>query len=401
MTADCIIFKADFQGNVSVLLVERKNEPYKGKWAFPGGFMNINETLEQCATRELKEETGLNITSWLPVYTCSNVNRDPRERVITSAFYTILFDGLDSTNVKGGDDAAKAQWIPLTELPEMAFDHSELLRRAMHFAGLQCNSGLTNKLISEAAGDISGSSYEFHPEKNRDKLRFSAGSSDFTDDTVCTFAIADALMNSKDIAVTMQAYCRAYPSRGYGHHFSTWIANPHPAPYGSYGNGAAMRCSAAGFMAKDEEDCIYLAEKTASITHNHPEGIKGAIATSTAIYYLMNGGGKKDVRRDVLERYYPEWKSLTLENLHDEYAFDETCQGTVPVAILSFLESQDYEDCILKAISMGGDADTLAAIAGPMAYAYYREMPQELLQLARTKLPRSFLTLSLQFDSHK
>ena len=172
-----------------------------------------------------------------------------------------------------------------------------------------------------------------------------------------------------------------------------------PKPYGSYGNGSAMRCSSAAFLAKSDKECVYLAEKTAVCTHNHPEGIKGAVATALAIYHLLHGKDKDYVRKNVLEHYYPDWADCTLSGLHADYEYDVTCQGSVPMALLAFLESADYEDCIKKAISMGGDADTLAAIAGPMAYAFYRHIPERLLRLAYRRLPRKMLEISCRFDA--
>ena len=168
--------------------------------------------------------------------------------------------------------------------------------------------------------------------------------------------------------------------------------------YHSFGNGSGMRVSAAGFMAKSVEECIDLATKTALPTHDHPEGIKGAVATALAIFYGMQGKDKKYIRKHVLEEYYPSWSALTYTKIKPGYRFDETCQQTIPAALICFLESKDYEDCLKLAISLGGDADTLAAISGPMAYAYYREMPEELIANAKAKLPKWMLQVNEEFD---
>lgn len=398
MTADCVVFGVDFSGEPRLLLIERANEPYKGKWAFPGGFMNIDETAGQCASRELLEETGLEINNWKEVGVFSTVDRDPRERVVTVAFCAVVF-GESLCEIKGGDDAHQAMWCNLSELPPLAFDHEQILERALAITGFSRTKHLTNLLLGAAVGDICGSSYEFHPCKDYDSLDITNENSDYTDDTVCTFAVAKALMDGGDMSLYLQEFCREEMFRGYGGVFMKWLLNPMPKPYGSYGNGSAMRCSSAAFLANDEKMCAYLAEKTAACTHNHPEGIKGAVATALAIYHLLHGKDKGYVRKNVLEHYYPDWAECTLDGLRADYEFNETCQKTVPVALLAFLESADYEDCIKKAISMGGDADTLAAIAGPMAYAFYRHIPERLLRQAYRRLPQKMLEISYKFDA--
>ncbi len=393
-----MVFGVDFSGEPRLLLIERANEPYKGKWAFPGGFMNIDETAGQCASRELLEETGLEINNWKEVGVFSTVDRDPRERVVTVAFCAVVF-GESLCEIKGGDDAHQAMWCNLSELPPLAFDHEQILERALAITGFSRTKHLTNLLLGAAVGDICGSSYEFHPCKDYDSLDITNENSDYTDDTVCTFAVAKALMDGGDMSLYLQEFCREEMFRGYGGVFMKWLLNPMPKPYGSYGNGSAMRCSSAAFLANDEKMCAYLAEKTAACTHNHPEGIKGAVATALAIYHLLHGKDKGYVRKNVLEHYYPDWAECTLDGLRADYEFNETCQKTVPVALLAFLESADYEDCIKKAISMGGDADTLAAIAGPMAYAFYRHIPERLLRQAYRRLPQKMLEISYKFDA--
>ena len=201
------------------------------------------------------------------------------------------------------------------------------------------------------------------------------------------------------MARTLKDRCREEPYRGYGGRFFGWLlADEIEPPYNSFGNGSAMRVSAAGFMAKDEEECIRLATKTASVTHNHPEGIKGAVATALVIFYAMHGKDKEFIRNNVLKEYYPDWYMLSYSTIKKDYYFDETCQRTVPAAIISFLESNSYEDCLKLAISLGGDADTLGAIAGPMAYAFYKEIPQELIDNAVSKLPAWMLEINSEFD---
>ena len=159
-----------------------------------------------------------------------------------------------------------------------------------------------------------------------------------------------------------------------------------------------MRCSSAGWLAKTEEECIRMATETAAPTHNHPEGIKGAVATALAVFYLKNRCTKDFVKEVVLRKYYPQWANLRYGDFHDEYAFNSTCPGSVGPAIICFLESKDYVDCLKLAISLGGDADTLAAIAGPMAYAYYREMPDILVYKALKTLPEWMANVNDRFD---
>lgn len=260
---------------------------------------------------------------------------------------------------------------------------------------------MKNLLFSQAIGDISGMPYEFKGRtKNYDVVNLLNPHNDYTDDTVCTFACAEALMGNLDMAENLWLRCREEPNRGYGGRFMRWICSPVVTPaYSSFGNGSAMRVAAAGFMARSEEECIELATRTALPTHNHPEGIKGAVAAALVIYHCMHGKDKAYIRMNVLAQYYPDWSVLLYDDIKPGYKFDETCQRTVPAAIISFLESSDYADCLKLAIALGGDSDTLAAIAGPMAYAYYKEMPQELIDNAKKKLPQWMLNLSRQFDT--
>ena len=260
---------------------------------------------------------------------------------------------------------------------------------------------MKNLLLSEAIGDISGKPYEFHYRtKNYDAVNLLHPKNDYTDDTVCTFACAEALMNGLDVAQNLWHRCREEPYRGYGGGFMRWLTGREVKPaYGSYGNGSAMRVSSAGFMAQSESECIDLATKTAVPTHNHPEGIKGAVAAALVTFHCMHGKDKDYIKENVLKQYYPSWYSRTYADIKPDYDFSETCQLTVPVAIICFLESKDYADCLKLAISLGGDADTLAAIAGPMAYSYYKEMPEDLIQHAKTKLSDWMLDLNDQFDT--
>ena len=261
---------------------------------------------------------------------------------------------------------------------------------------------MNNLLLSEAIGDIAGMPYEFDGRtKDYDKVELLRQDNDYTDDTVCTFACAEALLHKTDMANALWSRGRADFYRGFGGRYARWLMSPVVMPsYHSFGNGSAMRCSAAGFMATTKEDCIELATQTALPTHDHPEGIKGAVTTALAIYYAMSGESKDFIRKNVLDEYYPDWSAKTYESIKPGYYFDETCQLTVPAALICFLESEDYADCLKLAVSLGGDADTLAAIAGPMAYAYYKEMPDELIENAKSKLPQWMFDINDEFDNY-
>ena len=259
---------------------------------------------------------------------------------------------------------------------------------------------MKNLLLSAAIGDIAGMPYEFKGRtKDYDAIDLLLPTNTYTDDTVCTFACAEALLKGLDMAETLWNRCRADFYRGFGGRFARWLMAREIKPsYHSYGNGSGMRVSAAGFMAKSKDECIELATRTALPTHDHPEGIKGAVATALAIYYGMQGEDKEYIRKHVLEKYYPEWNSRTYDEIKPGYRFDETCQQTIPAALICFLESKDYADCLALAIALGGDSDTLAAISGPMAYAFYKTMPDELVANAKAKLPEWMLKVNKEFD---
>ena len=261
---------------------------------------------------------------------------------------------------------------------------------------------MKNLLLSAAIGDIAGMPYEFKGRtKDYNSVNLLLPSNTYTDDTVCTFACAEALLKGIDMAENLWSRCRADLSRGFGGRFARWLIAKEVLPsYHSYGNGSGMRVSAAGFMAKSKDECIDLATRTALPTHDHPEGIKGAVATALAIYYGMQGKDKAFIRQNVLDEYYPKWSGLTYAGIKPGYGFDETCQQTIPAALICFLESKDYVDCVKLAIALGGDADTLAAISGPMAYAFYRNIPKELVANAKAKLPEWMLQVNDEFDDY-
>lgn len=259
---------------------------------------------------------------------------------------------------------------------------------------------MNNYLLSVAIGDIAGSAYEgrTHRVKDYDKVKMFSSRAHFTDDTVCTFACAEALLHGLDMATNLWMCANQHRHAGFGSRFKLWMEDHYHLPYGSFGNGSAMRCSAAGWLAKNEDECVQMATETAAPSHNHPEGIKGAVVTALTIFHLKQGRDKEFVRKEILDKYYPYWKDKAYKDFHDDYTFDSTCPGTVGPAIICFLESKDYVDCLRLAISLGGDADTLAAISGPMAYAYYKEIPDPLIYKALKMLPDWMVKVNTDFD---
>jgi ADP-ribosylglycohydrolase len=240
-------------------------------------------------------------------------------------------------------------------------------------------------LLGALAGDIIGSVYEFDAPKTTDFEMFAPGSK-VTDDSILTVAVADAILSGRSYLDCIRAYALAYPDGGYGGMFREWIYADDPQPYNSFGNGSAMRVSPVAWAFTNADDVLREAEASAAISHNHPEGIKGAQAVALAIFRARTGFRKDDIRREMLQRFgYDLTRSL--DEIRPGYHFDETCQKTVPPAIVAFLESNDYEDAIRKAISLGGDADTLAAITGSMASAFYGSVPHEIAVKAQLLIP--------------
>ena len=227
-------------------------------------------------------------------------------------------------------------------------------------------------MIGAIIGDIVGSIYEFNNIKTKD-FQFFQDEMFFTDDSVMTIAIAKALDERGDVGENSIKWMRKlgakYPHSGYGGRFYEWLFDESMGPYGSYGNGSAMRVSSVGWKADSEEQVRELSRKVTEVTHNHPEGLKGAEATAMCVYHLLDGMEKDELRKMVNRDYYK--LDFTLDGIRDKYEFNESCQGTVPQAIEAFLESTDFEDAIRNAISIGGDSDTLAAITGALAEAHY------------------------------
>ena len=235
-------------------------------------------------------------------------------------------------------------------------------------------------------GDIVGSKYEFYNIKTKEFPLFSEGCG-YTDDTIMTAATAKAILmsmkvqNSSSDGMTknfdeilvevMQDFGRRYPHPigAYGGRFAMWLHQENPRPYGSFGNGSAMRVSPCGLAAVTMEEALELARVSAGVTHNHPEGIKGAEAVSAAVFLAKCGKSKEEIGQYIADNYYN--LDFTLDSIRAAYQFNETCQGSVPQAIVAFLESESFEDAIRNVISIGGDCDTTGAIAGSIAWIYY------------------------------
>ncbi|MDR2018864.1 MAG: ADP-ribosylglycohydrolase family protein [Syntrophobacterales bacterium] len=258
-------------------------------------------------------------------------------------------------------------------------------------------------MIGVIIGDIVGSRFEWNNIKTKD-FDFFTYRCEFTDDSVMTLAVASALLeasdnydNLSDLATKyMREMGRLYPNCGYGGMFRQWIYSDNMGPYGSFGNGAAMRVSACGFAAKSLDETKILSRKVTEVTHNHPEGIKGAEATAICIYLAREGKNILEIRDHIDEYYYP--MNFTLDSIRESYQFNETCQDTVPQAIMAFLESTGFEDAIRNAISIGGDSDTLAAITGGIAEAYYG-VPIEICKHALTFLDERLLKILSNFGN--
>ncbi|MEK6476538.1 ADP-ribosylglycohydrolase family protein [Catalinimonas sp. 4WD22] len=250
-------------------------------------------------------------------------------------------------------------------------------------------------MLGAIAGDIIGSVYEASPIKRTDFPLFQSAST-FTDDTVLTVAVADCLLNQKDYTATLQQYGRKYPDAGYGGNFMQWIMDKNPKPYNSWGNGSAMRVSPVGWAFDKLEQVLEEAKKSAAVTHNHPEGIKGAQATATAIFLARKGNSKSEIKAYIEENFGYDL-SRKLEDIRPYYSFDVSCQGSVPQAIIAFLESESLEDSIRRAVSLGGDSDTQACIAGSIAEAFYGSVPADIAQEVVDRLPKDLRNVTEKF----
>ena len=256
-------------------------------------------------------------------------------------------------------------------------------------------------LLGAITGDIVGSRFEWHNCRSTDFELFTDEST-FTDDTVMSVAVAEWLMTEgAGLPALMRRWGNAFSGRGYGGMFYRWLFSRDPAqqgPYNSFGNGAGMRVSACGCYARTLEETLDLARRSAEVTHNHPEGIKGAQAIASALFLARTGGSKQDIR-DYIETAFGYDLSRTCDEIRPTYRFDETCQGSCPEALTAFLESSDFESAVRLAVSLGGDSDTIACMAGGIAAAAYG-IPPAIASAARRRLPPEMLDIVDRFGEH-
>lgn len=250
-------------------------------------------------------------------------------------------------------------------------------------------------LLGGIAGDIIGSIYEFNPVRFKDFELFKSNST-YTDDTVMTIANAEWLLSKGVLMDIMRKYGHKYPGAGYGGMFYDWLKSRCPKPYNSFGNGSAMRVSPVGWAFETLEETLEAAKQSAEITHNHPEGIKEAQATAACIFMARTGKSKQEIK-EYVETKFGYDLSRTCNEIRPTYQFNESCQDTVPESIIAFLESTDFESAIRLTVSLGGDADTMGAITGAIAEAYYNVIPEHIKNEVLKRLPEEFINVLGEF----
>ncbi|MFO8236639.1 MAG: ADP-ribosylglycohydrolase family protein [Bacteroidales bacterium] len=251
-------------------------------------------------------------------------------------------------------------------------------------------------MIGAIAGDIIGSRFEVIPTKSPDFDLFSA-LSNFTDDTVLTVAVADSILTGNSYESNLLFYGRKYRDAGYGANFVKWLSGQIRGPYNSYGNGAAMRVSPVGFAFNTKEKVLTEAQNTAEVTHNHPEGIKGAQATALSVFLAKAHYDKKDIKQEITKLFDYDL-DRTLDEIRPHYTFEISCQRSVPESIIAFLESEDFVSAIRNVVSLGGDSDTMACITGAIAQAYYKEIPGEIVENVYARIPDEFKKIIILFE---
>ena len=262
-------------------------------------------------------------------------------------------------------------------------------------------------MIGAILGDMVGAPYEFDRGSKTKDFEFWNRDCMFTDDSVMTIAVAEALMAAgtdadektvkEQVVKSMQDWGHRYPHAGYGGRFAGWLRDSDPKPYNSWGNGSAMRVSSAGWLYDTIERTREVARWTAEVTHNHPEGVKGAVATASAIFMARTGASKDEIKEYIIREFGYDL-SRTCDDIRPNYYHVESCQGTVPEAITAFMEGTDFEDVIRTAVSLGGDCDTLTCIAGGMAEAFYG-VPEEMKEETRKRLKKDMLEVLERFEA--
>lgn len=266
----------------------------------------------------------------------------------------------------------------------------------MHIATYNMENIYKQQLIVLGAicGDIIGSSYEFNKTKDYN-FELLTDTSRFTDDTVCTIAIADAVLNNKSYVECLKYWCCKYSYVGYGPTFRKWLILHSTEPYYSWGNGSAMRVSSIGALLDNIDDVLNIAKQSAEVTHNHPEGIKGAQATALSIMLAKHIKDKNIIKSEISDMFEYDLSRI-YSDIQPDYKFEVSCQKSVPESIICFLESNSYIDTIRKCVSMGGDADTMSCIAGGIAAAYYEYIPEDILSFCLEKLPADMMSIIKQ-----
>lgn len=262
---------------------------------------------------------------------------------------------------------------------------------------------MKNTILGAIAGDVAGSIYEFNPTKDYN-FKLIDERMEYTDDSIMTVAVADWILSNGSLshatlAKKMRYWGNKYrfPMGGYGGTFSVWLNKEEIGAYNSWGNGSAMRVSPVGFAFDTMEETLRYAQVSAEVTHNHPEGIKGAQATAAAIFLARAGKSKEDIRRYISYNFGYDL-NRTCSQIRETYKFEESCQETVPQSLIAFFDSNDYEDAIRQTISLGGDADTMGAITGAVANAFYKEIPEEMATYTLNKLPEEMREVIAEFD---
>jgi len=254
-------------------------------------------------------------------------------------------------------------------------------------------------MLGAIAGDVVGSAYEFNNHRSK-TFPLLQSASTFTDDTILTVAVSEVLLTGGDYVTTFQQYYQRYPNPcgSYGARFAQWAVSQNPEPYNSWGNGSAMRVSPIGFALDTLDAVLQEAERSAAVTHNHPEGIKGAQATAAAIFLARQGGSKPEIKT-YIETTFGYDLSRSLDEIRPTYRFNESCQETVPEALVAFLESTDFEDALRNAVSLGGDSDTLTCITGGVAEAFYG-IPEAIAQAILDRLDPFLRQKTERFRQH-
>lgn len=315
------------------------------------------------------------------------------------------YGGFNYWFARGGDDPVLAvSWAQrvaditpwMATVTPAGWSHARELPPPGAAAGAQLGGPIPRPLSGAIAGDVIGQPYESFPTKRHDFPLFPEPPR-FTDDSVLTVATAHAILTDGDYAGAYRRFGERYPGRGYGNNFSLWINEPALGPYNSWGNGSAMRVSPIGYAFDSAEAVLEEARRSAAVTHDHPEGVKGAQAVALAVFLARSGADKNEIRAEIEDRFGYDL-GRKLEEIRPAYSFDVSCQGSVPEALIAFLESNGVEEAIRNAVSLGGDSDTMACIAGEIALAFFREMPGTLWDPVQRALPAEFTEVLARFE---